>query len=119
MAIPPRVKLELDGGLEASVVEFMPNGVLLRCSRRLDLGAPVRISVMDPEGYDYWADTSVAVSTPELLGLELSAKQPAPVRQAFKRWSEAQSGPRRLEARLLSIPPPDSEALRALVADLE
>lgn len=118
MAVPTRVKLELQGSPEAPVLEFTPSGALVSLAQAMELGAKVRVSLRDPDGFDYWADMHVVVTSPELLGLALVPGQPAPIRQAFRRWAEAGPGSRRLEARLLSIPP-DPEALRQLVSDLE
>lgn len=118
MAAPTRVKLELEGAPVASVLEFTPTGVLVSLARPLELLSKVRVSLQDPEGFDYWADMEVVVVGPELLGLRLANNPPAPIRKAFLRWAGDGASGRRLEARLLSLPP-DPEALRELVSDLE
>ena len=120
MAAPKTVRIEAERRIDAPVLEFSLTGVLTRCSEPLELGRHLKLSITDPDGYDYWAETRVTVVAGGLMGFELLPDQPAPLRQAFRRWTGASSpGPQRVEARLLSVPPPDPEVLRQLVSDLE
>lgn len=120
MAAPKLISIEADRRIDVPVIEFSSAGVLTRSSEPLALGRRLRLSITDPDGYDYWAEARVSVRTGSLLGFELLPGQPAPLEQAFRRWAESK-GPAgvRLEARLLSVPPPDPEMLRQLVSDLE
>jgi hypothetical protein len=120
VAAPKTVRIQAERKIDAPVIEFSVLGVLTRCSEPLELGRLLKLSITDPDGYDYWAEARVTVVAGGLLGFELLPDQPAPLRQAFRRWAGTPSpSTQRLEARLLSVPPPDPEVLRQLVSDLE